>query len=364
MKAPRKILAIKLRSLGDTILMTAPLIELRKAYPSAEIDVLVSEAWAPVVQGHPAVDRVLTYRRHAEMASRVKALASLAMQVRRERYDCALNFHASPSSAALAFATGAVTRSIHFHGHKQRNTYSTVVVPGKGVLKPVIERDMDVVRALGISVPEGRMPQIVPTKRELAPIRAKFETHSLERPLLALGIGSSRTTKSWPLERFADTALEWCSQTGGSAVAFAGPDELALARDFLKEVDASQDVPEHIRERVGCEMGLGLRQLAAFLSEADVFLGNDSGPKHLAVAVGTPTVTLFGPEHPFEWHPYPRERHPYFFIEELACRRDADPGMPAWCGVDVCVLERHRCMTEIKSEDVLNRCLELKERAS
>src|SRR5690606_32730203 len=104
------------------------------------------------------------------------------------------------------------------------------------------------------------------------------------------------------------------------------------------------------------ESGLPLRQLASVLRHCALFCGNDSGPKHIAVAVETPTVTVLGPEHPFEWHPYPRERHSYLFIESLACRKDADPGMPAWCGLDVCVEERHRCMRDIGVEQVLQEC--------
>jgi len=88
------------------------------------------------------------------------------------------------------------------------------------------------------------------------------------------------------------------------------------------------------------------------LSQLAVFAGNDSGPRHLAVAVGTPTVTLFGPEHPFEWHPYPEDRHPRFFVDNLPCRRDAMPGMPAWCGLHDCVAEAHKCMTMIEAGPV------------
>jgi heptosyltransferase-2 len=102
-----------------------------------------------------------------------------------------------------------------------------------------------------------------------------------------------------------------------------------------------------------------IRRLAATLSEGAVYAGNDSGPRHLAVAVGTPTVTIFGPEDPLEWHPYPLERHPILFVKGLACRRDAAPGAPPWCGIRVCVLEGHRCMTGITPAEVLAKCQEV-----
>src|SRR6476619_3876425 len=110
---------------------------------------------------------------------------------------------------------------------------------------------------------------------------------------------------------------------------------------------------------VTATQSLGLRVLAAVFTQASVVVGNDSGPKHLAIAVGTPTVTLFGPEDPFEWHPYPADRHPHFFIESLKCRKDADPGMPPWCGLENCVIEQQRCMKEIAVSQVLAQCMKL-----
>jgi ADP-heptose:LPS heptosyltransferase len=114
-----------------------------------------------------------------------------------------------------------------------------------------------------------------------------------------------------------------------------------------------------VRARLGLETALELRLLTAMLAQCTVFLGNDSGPRHLAVSVGVPTVTLFGPEHPFEWHPYPLDRHPRFFIEPLECRRDGAPGMPAWCGLNVCVEQAHRCMAMIGTDAVLAECMRL-----
>ncbi len=362
MQSFRKIVAIKLRAMGDTVLMTAPLAELRRAYPAAEIHAVVTSAWAPLLESHPAVDRIWPYERWSETAARARAIARLALRLRKERFDCAVNFHASPSSALLAFGSGAKTRSVHFHGHRDRNRYSTVTVPGKGTLKPILERDMDVIRALGLHVPAGRSPQIYLQPVELERTVDRLDRQGLHAPLLAIGIGSSRPTKGWPLERYATLGVLWAEQTGGGAVAVTGPGEEELSREFLKLVDDALSVLPDLAQRVAIrslvssEGTLSLREVAALTSRCAVFVGNDSGPKHLAVAVGAPTVTLFGPEHPFEWHPYPRERHPHFFIEGLKCRKDALPGMPPWCGLDVCIEEQHRCMRQIGIETVLAEC--------
>lgn len=364
MLPPRKILAIKLRSLGDTVLMTAPLAELHRAFPNTEIHALVSRAWAPLLEHHPAVHRILTYERHRDTASRTRALVRTALTLRKTGYDWVLGFHASPSSATLAYATGAPLRSIHFHGHRNRNRFSTVVVPGKGILKPVIERDMDTVRATGLPVPPGLLPRIHLLSSEREEAHRRIVKLGLAGPVLGLGLGASRPTKAWATDRYAMLAVDWILRTGGSVLAVVGPQESLVANGFFRAVDDAliSRVPEvssrvGVREKIACENSLSLRSLAAALSEVAVFVGNDSGPRHLALAVGVRTVTLFGPEDPFEWHPYPQDLHPFLFVEGLACRDDADPGMPPWCGLEVCIEQRHQCMGRIGVDEVLKLAL-------
>jgi ADP-heptose:LPS heptosyltransferase len=359
MFAPRKILAIKLRALGDTILMTAPLLELRKAFPGAEIHVVVTEAWAPLLENHPAADRIFTYVRHGGAASRAKAIARLAIELRKQKYDCVVNFHASPSSSALAYALGAKVRSVHFHGHKDKNRYSTVEIPGKGTLKPVVERDMDAVRALGVRVPEGALPKIFLDAQETARASQRLEQLGLYGPILALGIGASRPTKVWPLERYAELAIRWCDQYRGSVIVLHSRAEEKLSQMFFDALDrklvewySAPPARKAVRSRIIAEVQLPLRLLASMLKASTLYLGNDSGPKHLAVAVGTPTITLFGPEDPFEWHPYPLDMNPIHYIEGLPCRNDQLPGMRPWCGLHVCIKEEHRCMRGIPVDDV------------
>jgi ADP-heptose:LPS heptosyltransferase len=359
MFAPRKILAIKLRALGDTILMTAPLLELRRAYPGAEIHVVVTDTWAPLLENHPAVDRIIPYQRHRGAASRAKAIARMAIDLRKQKYDCVVNFHASPSSSALAYALGAKVRAIHFHGHRDKNRYSTTLVPGKGILKPVIERDMDTIRSLGIDVPAGKLPHVYLDESEVGRARTRIEQMGLYGPILGLGIGASRNTKIWPLERFAAIAIRWCDQYRGSVIVYHARGEEEISRRFFDAVDrrlvewyTDPSARKAVRARILAEVQLPLRLLASMLKNNTLFLGNDSGPKHVAVAVGTPTITLFGPEDPYEWHPYSRESHPFHFIENLKCRNDQEPGFKPWCGLHECKVEEHRCMKLITEDEV------------
>lgn len=361
--APSKILAIKLRALGDTVLMTAPVIELTRAFPHSEIHLAVTDTWAPLVKGIPGIKKIWPCPYPNNRITRSFSMAHLAFQFRQEKYDCVVNFHASPSTSRLAFVTGARLRSIHFHGHRDKNQYSTVTIPGKGTLKPIIERDMDTIRGLGIHVPAGRSPQLFPHFADIQDAQRQLQHLGLQGPILGLSLGSSRPTKSWPIERFASLALEWIQKEKAGVLAIAGPTEGSLIHQFLKAFDDLLGSTSHnaqtraqIRRSVATLNQLPLKSLPAMLSQISVLAGNDSGPKHVAIAVDTPTVTLFGPEDPFEWHPYPTELHPYCFIKDLPCRKDADPGMPAWCGIQKCIIEEHQCMRLIGIDAVLAHC--------
>lgn len=363
MSSPHKILAMKLRAMGDTVLMSAPLLAIRERFPRAEIHAVVLKPWATLLDHHPAVQKVWLFERHADPIARARAAARLAFMLRKEQFDCVVNFHASPTSSMIAFATGAKLRAIHFHGHSDRNRYSTVDVPGKGVLKPIIERDMDAVRALGVSIETGKLPQIFLTESERREGFDVLQRLKLEGPVLMLGLGASRPTKRWPMDRFASIAVSWCQATKGSVALIAASQEQELIQSFQNQLESllSREIID-TEERRGLKRRIAplppqsVRKLAAVIAHARLLVGNDSGPRHLAVAVRVPTITIFGPEHPFEWHPYPKELHPYFFIDPLHCRKDADPGMPPWCSLHECVLEGHKCMREIQTHHVFEAC--------
>jgi heptosyltransferase-2 len=225
---------------------------------------------------------------------------------------------------------------------------------------------MDALRALNIHVPAGRTPSLFLRAADIEKAKSFLLKSNLTPPFLGLNMGSSRPTKTWPIERFADLAVEWCKRVPGSTLALGGPQESDRVQDFLRAVndilhETLKDPAEKasIRSRIYGTSELSLSELPTILSQLSVLVGNDSGPKHIAVAVNIPTVTFFGPEHPFEWHPYPIDRHPYFFIEGLPCRKDADPGMPPWCGLYECRVEEQKCMKMIGTQSVLEACLKV-----
>jgi len=346
---PKKILVIKLRSLGETVLFSASVQALKEAFPETQIHVAVTTPWAPLLIHHPAISRIWPIDRHTDKLARARSIARAALSLRQENFDCVINFHASPSSATLAFATGAKVRSIHFHSGRDKNRYSTLAIPDKGVVKSVLEKDLDAIRALGVSVDSTKIRPAIflkPTEMNLG--FQTLEQLGLKRPVLALGLGSSRPTKCWSLDRFTELASRWKGETQGSVLLVTGPGEKARGEQILAKLGDRSQVG-HVHEP-------DIRTLSAIFTQCSVFAGNDSGVRHLAAASATPTVTLVGPEDPREWHPYSREQHPLFYVENLPCRKDAQPGYPPWCALQECVVEKHRCMEDIEVGPVFEAC--------
>jgi ADP-heptose:LPS heptosyltransferase len=203
---PKRILVTKFRAMGDTILLTAALKELHRNFPSAQIHVAATEPWIWLLDGFPGVTKLMPVTWHNDRAARTKAATRLAFQLRKENYDIVVGFHSSPAAAMVALSTGAKVRSIHFHSFKAKNMYSTVEIPGKGTVKPVVERDLDSIRALGLTVPEGVMPEIFLKLEEKSLAAEEFQSWGLKRPVLGVALGASRPTKIWPLHRYAEPA--------------------------------------------------------------------------------------------------------------------------------------------------------------
>ncbi len=343
---PKRILVTKFRAMGDTVLLTAALKELHRQFPLAQIHVAATEPWVWLLDGFPGVTKLWPVTWHHDRGARTKAATRLAFQLRKEHFDVVFGFHASPVAAMVALSTGAKVRSIHFHSFKAKNMYSTVVVPGKGIMKPVVERDLDTIRAVGLDVPEGVMPEIFLKETEKDFAKEELQAWGMKRPILGVALGASRATKIWPLHRFAEVSLQWVKETNGSVLVIGGPGEEALAEEFFRSIPNTPEMRKAVQVMQPCSV----RMLASRISQLNVLLGNDSGPRHLATALGVPTVTIFGPEHPLEWHPYPQNRHPRLFVEPLHCRVNTEPGSPPWCGIQECIVEAHQCMTKITAD--------------
>lgn len=308
---------MKWRRLGDTAIWTAALAALRKLRPHARIDLHFPPAYQPLF---------IDDNRYGFAPA----------DPRQGKYDLVLNFHASSSTARLAFRTGARGKVVHFHSRKPKSLPFTLPVPSLGVPMSAIERDLNVVRAIGWT---GESP---PTQLAVGEkTRAAGKDFLRARgwrggPLTLFSVRASRLSKQWPLNRYAEVARQLAKQGEQVGVVYDGP-RPELPALFQHALDLP--TPD-------------LSLLLGVLPHASRWLGSDSGVKHLACALGIPTLTLFGPESIGEWHGYPLPHRA--LQKKVECRfHDPHPAEFAWCGEAICPYASHACLNLIDADEVL-----------
>jgi lipopolysaccharide heptosyltransferase II len=315
-------LVIQTAFLGDVVLTTPLLAAL--AHEGGPVDVVTTPAGAPLLEGHPAVRRVIRYDKRGADAG-LRGLRRLAAELRRAGYERAVLPHRSWRSAALALLAG-VPRRIGFAGAPAAITYTARV--------PRATHGHEVERLLALA---GAGPAPAPpVALGLGPAdRAAADRwlagHGVEPGFVALAPGSIWGTKRWPWYPELAAALD------RTVVVLGSRDDAALASAIVAAA------PGRAHSAAG---ELGLRASAALLERAAVLVTNDSAPLHLATAVGTPIVALFGPTVPAQGFG-PRGAGDRALGVTLSCRPCSAHGP------QVCPLGHHRCMRDLPVEQVI-----------
>lgn len=288
-----RILVIRLKSIGDTVLTTPSLIALRRFLPEAQIDILLEDWVAPVLEGFEAIDNVISFKKD-DLKSRLQT----AWQLRRNKYDVVFNLHGGTTSGFFVRATGAKYRVgyshyryIFFHNQllsssadfwNKKITHSAeqqlallgfVGVPVSDKLKS----SLNVSEKANFSVTEKLKSQIPNPKSEIA----------LLHPVAAFD------TKQWSTENFAKIT-EYLSEKDFEIIAIATKKE----REVLEHLKKLSQIPIKTFDN------LTLPEIMALASRAEIFVGNDSGIAHIAAAVKTPSVVIFGSSNRDHWRPW------------------------------------------------------------
>jgi ADP-heptose:LPS heptosyltransferase len=324
----RRILVVKLRRIGDLVLATPTLRILKQLYPHARVTLVTTWPAAQLFQRSEMVDRVVPFRGRSW-----SELVGIARGLRSERPDLAVNLHASWKSALLTKLSGAPRRVVH--NHSGVDYFGTIPLRAHKVRKSHIERDLDCVRSLGWNGATP-VPYIDLRPDEVGQGEEILEGAGVrgDRPRVLVAPGASAPSKRWPGERFLLVA-ERLAERGYEPVILVDPQD--------------QSTPGNGRwPRI--ELA-NLRLLGAAISRCTLCIGNDSGVAHIAVAVGTATLTLFGPEHTREWHPYSGRDH-VAIMKPVECR--------GWgCGKRDCA--DHRCMELISVDEVVDKAVKILE---
>jgi lipopolysaccharide heptosyltransferase II len=336
---PGRILVLRLGLLGDGVLLTPALRLLRQSFPAAEVHVLASPIQVPVVEPLPTVDHVVVWTpgdlmepRLALQPWRWAEAVRLVRELRRQRYDVALACY-GPLASALALASGAPVRA-GFAGEALPGTL-TVAAPGGRHDHPWhdAEYSVQVARAAGAEGPSPRTELVVDPVASASMDRvrpaANVNGTGSQPPLVVLHPGATNgKAKRWPVAYWVKlTTALW---RDGCVVALVGrgAEDLAIAGHVERAVLGAGSHPQYqirntpFRESSGCLLNLvgqtSTAELIALLDRANVVVSGDSGPVHIAVALGRPVIAIYGPSDPAVWGPFQAD-HATVLWHKLPC---------------------------------------------
>jgi len=324
-KSVRRILLINLAFIGDVLLTTPVARALHEAFPNADIDMMTIPLTAPIARGNPYINDVIEYDKRGRH-KKIGELLKLIGRIRARRYDLAITANFAPRGAMLAWASRIPVRVGYDAQHA--GWFLTHIASAKRpVIRHEAENHLDVLKPLGITTADTSLTLAVDPRDEAA-LEAKIRRRP-DKKLVLICPAGSYPRKSWTVEGYAALvrALEPdadCCLTGGAK---EGP--------LLAEINSAANGLAQVLPGI-----LTLGELAALVKAADLVVTVDTAPLHIAQAVGTPVVALFGPTDPRVWGP----RGP----RDIVIKAPADCS-PCW-GRTPC--PDHSCMEKIDPQTV------------
>jgi predicted lipopolysaccharide heptosyltransferase III len=303
-----RVLVIRLRSIGDTVLTTPSLFALRRFLPQARIDILLEEWVAPVLEGSDLIDRVITVPREGRSA-RVR----VARELRAGKYDVVYNLHGGTTATFLTRATGAKHR-VGFEHYRYARLHNHIAPSPTAIWQRTslhsVEQQLALIGWSGVPVTDRPATRLALTEKAERAISERLGGAGFEEndALALIHPTAAFDTKRWAAEKFARVAEEL--QTRGlKPIIVVNRDETQIAESLVSQTSA----------QLIAMNDLSLPEVAALAARARLFIGNDSGIAHIAAAVGTPCVVIFGSSNRAHWRPWTSRTNEIVF-EELPCQ--------------------------------------------
>jgi len=302
----RKVLLVRLRSIGDTVLVTPSLFALKRFLPNATVDILVEDWVAPLLNNHPHVDNVIVLERGGFMTR-----ARVARELRAGNYDVVYNLHGGTTATFLTRATGARHRvgykSYQYAQLHNHQAPSPLLLWGQQKTHSV-EQQLALLGWTGIPVTDRPRTQLgIPAESRSLIQKLLAESGLNDQKIALIHPAAAFATKQWATEHFARVA-EFLSARGFAPVAIAAPNERALLEKLCSEAAVKITT-----------LDLSLPEVTALAAHSQLFVGNDSGIAHIAAAVGTPAVVIFGSSNIAHWRPWNSAPAEVVF-EEMPCQ--------------------------------------------
>lgn len=282
-----RVLLVRLRSIGDTVLMTPCISALKRWRPEIDIDVALEPFCAPLLESHPDIRRVVVVERSTR--GRLQTIPRL----RAARYDMAVNLNGGSTASLLGLASGASVR-VGFSGYQLPWMSNVRVTSSWHVWQRsevhTVEHQLALIAGIGVPV-DGAGPTSLQTSSDAAASveRRLSDVGLSNQPFAVLHVEASLESKRWPAERFSALASRLREQRGMPAIVI-GQNEV-----LVREAAGSHGI---------AMSDLSLAETMGLIERAALFVGNDSGPAHIAAAFVRPLVVIFGPSNADLWRPW------------------------------------------------------------
>jgi len=291
--APR-ILIVRLSAIGDIVLNAPVLCTLRDRFPRATIGWIVNRNWAPLLRGHADLDHLIEV--HGGWLRSPRLVWQTTRRLRDIGFDISLDLQGLAKSAITAWLSGAKRRLGFTHCEFEGREFSTWI--NNDLVEPradhVVDRGLELLRPLGIERPSVSFR--LPAPEDSTASMARFiRERGLGAGFAVINAGAGWPSKLWPAARYGDVARYLGRrQVLPTVVTWAGRAELEMAQAIvIRSAGHARLAPK-----------TSLTELAALARRARVFIGSDTGPLHIAAAVGTPCIGLYGPMPAQRCRPY------------------------------------------------------------
>jgi lipopolysaccharide heptosyltransferase II len=337
MSSVKRILISRMKFIGDVVLTTPIVRAVREHYPEAFIAYLGDAEAVSLLEHNPYLNEIIPY--NFSKSSLIEQ-PRVIFQLRKRKFDIAIDLFSNPRSALLMYASGAKMRI--GKDVKGRGNLYTHRIWDDGKPKTAIEFHYQYLKPLGIE-PKHFRTEIFLTEDEKREARnyLKWQDVDLAKPIIGLHPGATWPAKMWQWEKFADLIDFLRAKLEAQVIVTQGPKDKELI-DKISQRATGNFVPLPM---------MRVRQLAAIISQCTVYISNDAAPMHISVAVGTKTIGIFGPGEEHIWFPYPPPH--------VALRKDV-PCHP--CHLDFCNREGDGFMECMKLLSVKEVFEEIKKR--
>jgi ADP-heptose:LPS heptosyltransferase len=329
-EAIKSMLLIRLDHLGDVLLTTPAIRCLKSRFPQARITMVIKEWSLEAIKNNPLIENIIIFNPFWTIPSKegknpegVGGIYHLTRLLQKERFDLAIDFKGDVRNILIAYLSGAKRR--FSYGIRGGGFLLTDMVAYEGEIHE-IDKNLRLLNRLGIDSEDNEMELYV-TDEDTARVDQIFEQKGIDlsRRTIALHYGGASQFKRWDMEKFIILAERIVENNSANVLFFGGP--------YERETSQLSESPE---EGIFLMPDLTVCQMAAAFKRCGLLVCNDSGPMHVGLAVGTPTVAIFGPTYPERFGPKDLEKN-RVVRSGLSCSPCWHPDKPIGCNERICL---------------------------